>query len=62
MQHQWMKEVLQDMARYAAVHSLGNEYRELSRLAKLFGATEQFPAIESGNIVYLAKYKPESAR
>lgn len=50
------------MARYAAVHSLGNEYRELSRLAKLFGATEQFPAIESGNIVYLAKYKPESAR
>ncbi len=50
------------MAHYAAVHSLGNEYRELSRLAQLFGTTEQFPAVESGNVVYLAKYRPESAR
>ncbi len=61
MQHQWMKGVLQDMAHYAAVHGLGNEYRELSRLAQLFGATEPPPATESGVIVYLAKYRLESA-
>lgn len=59
MSHQWMREVLHDMACYAAIHSLMYEYREFSRLAHVIGNSETplTPRNHANNVIDLSSYK-----
>lgn len=59
VEHHWFREVLQDMALYAAMHGFDREHLELSRLAHAFDPAKhsKIPEPASADLFDLASYR-----